>query len=343
MNGLTSSLNGKLALRQPPREQTSRKARLALATEMPAEESALRLLLNDPLATINVLKKANDAYYGLRGSVGSLTHAVEILGGEACLRELASTRHQSTDRPAQLVLTRHASVAAQIAHRMANGHWLGAEGSGFNPGMVATTALFHNIGRLAFSVSLPLESETLYGFSQSPFPITGSLAELEQLQFGINHVELGGFILHHLHFPSEMQEAVKRHRCVGDSPVLSSPSRLGWIVGASCLLAEAAGYGLDPQVSLQHNELDVWLQECEKAAAIPSDDMTAIRSELTEPGALLLDDDPTFTVSEESLSDISHDHVVTESEDRNPSPRRLDSARTSPATSFSAAARTATD
>ena len=201
MNGLTSSLNGKLALRQPPREISSRKARLALSAGMPADESVLRLLIQDPLAAINVLKRANDAYYGLRGSVGSISHAVEILGAENCLRELATARQQSMDRPAQQVLNRHASVAAQIAHRLANGYWLGSEGRGFRPGMVASSALFHNIGRLAFSISLPLESDSLYGFSESPFPISGSISELEQLQFGINHVELGGFIVHHLHFP----------------------------------------------------------------------------------------------------------------------------------------------
>lgn len=307
MNGLTSSLNGKLALRQPPREITSRKARLALSTGMPAEESVLRLLLQDPLAAINVLKRANDAYYGLRGAVGSLSHAVEIMGAETCLRELATTRHQTTDRPAQLVLNRHASVAAQIAHRMANGHWLGAKGRGFRPGMVATTALFHNIGRLAFSISLPLESDSLYGFSESPFPIAGSISELEQLQFGINHVELGGFILHHLHFPEEMKDAVRSHRCVGDEPSPSYPSRLGWIVGASCLLAEAAGYGLDPQVSLQHDELESWLTPFDGPATLMKGGIQAIRSELTEPGNLLLDSDPFFGSTREAQNEPARD------------------------------------
>ena len=300
MNGLTSSLNGKLALRQPPREITSRKARLALSTDMPAEESVLRLLLQDPLAAINVLKRANDAYYGLRGAVGSLSHAVEILGAETCLRELATSRQQTSDRTAQLVLNRHASVAAQIAHRMANGHWLGSEGRGFRPGMVASTALFHNIGRLAFSISLPLESDSLYGFSESPFPISGSISELEQLQFGINHIELGGFILHHLHFPKEMQDAVRSHRCVGDEPKISYPSRLGWIVGASCLLAEAAGYGLNPQVSFHHDELESWLTPFEGPATLQNGDLQTIRHELAEPGRLLFDDDPYFETPAES-------------------------------------------
>jgi HD-like signal output (HDOD) protein len=302
MYGLTSSLNGKLALRQPPRERTRRKARLAISAGMPATEAILRLLMNDPLAAVNVLKRANDAYYGLRGSVGSLSHAVEIIGAESCLRELAEAQQSPMDRPAQLVLTRHASVTSQIAHRLANGYWMNDPQHGFKPGMVAGTGLFHNIGRLAFSVSLPLESDSLYGFSDSPFPISGSMSELEQLQFGINHAELGGFILHHLHFPREMQEAVRSHRCVGDEPCATYPSRLGWIVGASCLLAEAAGYGLDPQVSLGHEELDTWLNAFDGHVTFIPGDLDAILRELSESDRLFFDDDPWFDPPEQDDS-----------------------------------------
>lgn len=296
MHGLTSSLNGKLALRQPPREITGRKARLALSTGMPAAEAAHRILINDPLAAINVLRRANDAYYGLRGSIGSLSHAIEIVGAESCLRLLTETGFSSADRPAQTSLIRHASVAAQISHRLANGHWLGDEGHGFQPGMVATTSLLHNIGRLAFSVSLPLESDSLYGFGDSPFPLAGSLSDLEQLQFGINHVELGAFILHHLHFPDEMKEAVRSHRCVGDTPEPSHPSRLAWMVGASCLLAEAAGYGLDPQVSFGQTIMDSWLAAYDGHAAFTSGDLERIRQEVSDADRLVLDDDPWFSL-----------------------------------------------
>lgn len=322
MYGLTSSLNGKLALRQPPREITSRKARLAISAGMPPSEAALRLLMHDPLAAVNVLKRANDAYYGLRGSVGSLSHAVEITGAESCLRQLASAGSNQTDRPAQLVLTRHASVAAQIAHRLANGYWMNDEQHGFKPGMVAASGLFHNIGRLAFSVSLPLESDSLYGFSDSPFPISGSMSELEQLQFGINHVELGGFILHHLHFPGEMQEAVRSHRCVGDEPCATYPSRLGWIIGASCLLAEAAGYGLDPQVSLNREELDTWLNAFDGHVTFIPGDLDAILRELSESDRLFFDDDPWFDLPNHESS--IQDHPGSGSEDRQAFP----SART---------------
>lgn len=308
MYGLTSSLNGKLALRQPPREHSSRKARLALSTGMPATEAALRILLHDPLAAVNVLKRANDAYYGLRGSVGSLSHAIEIVGAETCLRELASSRSGEPDRPAQQILTRHASVAAQISHRLANGHWLTEAGHGFRPGMVATTSLLHNIGRLAFSVSLPMESDSLYGFTDTPFPIAGSLAELEQLQFGINHVELGGFILHHLHFPDEMQAAVRSHRCVGDDPATAYPSRLAWVVGASCLLAEAAGYGLDPQVSFGQAELENWMTAFDGHAAFLPGDLEQAHNELSDPSRLILDSDAWFALpeQEEPVSPTNH-------------------------------------
>ena len=72
------------------------------------------------------------------------------------------------------------------------------------------------------------------------------------------------------------------------------------IVGASCLLAEAAGYGLDPQVSLQHQELEAWLSPFDGPATLVDGDIQSIREEIAEPGHLLFDDDPFFATAHES-------------------------------------------
>ena len=304
MNGLTSSLNGKLALRQPPRAITRQRAQHALDTGSPDSESVLKLLMCDPLAAINVLKRANESYYGMRGSVGSLSHAIEILGAASVMRQLAQAPASAimcpTDSPAQQVLIRHAMATAQIGHRIANGHWLHAENVPFQPGIVATTGLLHNIGRLAFSVSLPLETDSLYGFSGTPFPISGPLTELEQLQFGLNHAEMGEFILHHLQFPEEMVEAVRTHRCASDPTAPKHPSRLSWIVGAACFLAESAGYGLYSQVSFHHPDLDAAFDAYDRGAAMRHGDLTRIRDELATNNPLVFTVEQAEPMPEES-------------------------------------------
>lgn len=252
--------------------------------------------MSDPMAAVNTLKRANDAFYGLRGSVGSLSHAVEILGAESVLRQLAQSTAaaDAPERPAQRALIRHAAVTAQIAHRLANDHWLHEDDGRFTPGIVATTGLLHNLGRLALSYSLPMESDSLYGFSNNPLPVHGPIQELEQLQFGIDHAELGSFMLQHLHFPSEMVEAVRSHRCGVPTTSPRHPSRLSWITGAACLLAESAGYGLSNQVSFHHADLDAAFTIYDREVSLRRGDLEEVRRELSHsppPDYLAMDDD----------------------------------------------------
>lgn len=306
MNGLTSSLNGKLALRQPPRARTRHAAELLLESGSPGAEDVLRILLADPLAAVNILKRANEAFYGMRGSVGSLTHAVEILGEASVLRQLiqgAEFGPSAEEGPAQRALIRHATVTAHIAHRLANGRWLDAPGSPFAPGLVATTGLLHNIGRLAFCISLPLESDSLYGFAATPFPVEGPLTELEQLQFGLDHAELGAFMLHHLQFPEEMVESIQRHRCGPPSGKPEHRSRLSWITGAACLLAEEAGYGLDAQVSFYHRDLDQTFADYDREASLQPGDLNRVRAELNDRISGILDGIPSGAPMEAPRAD----------------------------------------
>lgn len=295
MNGMTSSLNGKLALRQPPRTWTRQAAEQLLEAGSPASEDVLRILMADPLAAVGILKRANEYFYGMRGSVGSLTHAVEILGEASVLRQLThipASVSASEESPAQRALIRHASVTAHISHRLANGRWLDDPGSPYNPGLVATTGLLHNIGRLAFCISLPTESESLYGFGSTPFPIEGPLSELEQLQFGLDHAELGAFMLHHLQFPEEMVESIQRHRCGPPSEAPMHRSRLAWITGAACLLAEEAGYGLDAQVSFHHRDLDRTFDDYDREASLQPGELDRIRAELRDRTELVTYEKP---------------------------------------------------
>jgi HD-like signal output (HDOD) protein len=293
MNGLTSSLNGKLALRQPPRFRTRLAAETLLKAGSPRAEDVLRILMTDPLAAISTLKRANESFYGMRGSVGSLTHAVEILGASSTpqlLTTIPASDDATQEGPAQRALIRHATVTAHVAHRLANGRWLDDEGSPFEPGLVATTGLLHNVGRIAFCISLPLESDSLYGFGTTPFPIDGPLTELEQLQFGLNHAELGAFMLHHLQFPEEMVESIQRHRCGPPSDPPSHRSRLAWITGAACLVAESAGYGLDAQVSFYHRDLDQTFEDYDREASLQPGDLDRVRAELHDRGPRILGD-----------------------------------------------------
>ncbi|MDA1333344.1 MAG: HDOD domain-containing protein, partial [Bacteroidetes bacterium] len=253
MSGIFQNISGRLTLRQPPLKSVRDGAILARESGDFSLQTILELLLNDPITAVSILKRANQSFYGLRASVGSLSHAVEILGAPTCLGLMADTPGQSTNHPGLSRIIRHASIVSQVSHRLANGTWLSDGFSPF-PGLVATAGLLHSMGRIALWHSFPVESASIYGFSDTPFPFDGSKTELEQLQFGTDHVEIGEFLSRKMHFPLELIDAIRHHAIVQEEPHASghssSPSaRLSRIVGTAVVLANESGYGLDTQVS----------------------------------------------------------------------------------------------
>jgi len=282
MSGIINRITSRLSLRQPPARETSRAATVALDSGRIKACDVVNILWNDPMSAATVLKRANQSYYGMRGSVGSLLHAVEVLGPESCLTMLSSSSEHAVESPVSDAVIRHARATAFISHRLATGAWLTTEDCLSRPGLVATAGLLHSIGRLALCASFPAETESLYGFSELSFPVSGSKTELEQLQFGIDYSEIGEFIGRKLHFPTELTLCIKGHTTPSTLQKDSAGRRLAAIIGTAALVAEKCGYGMEPQVSIPYELQNEKIALFQSEAALQDDDIRRVCDELNE-------------------------------------------------------------
>jgi len=323
MNGIINRITAKLTLRQPPARMTAAVAELALEQGRISRLQVAEILWSDPMSAANILKRANESYYGMRGSVGSLLHAIEVLGPESCLKMLSTGSEYSFESPATDAVIRHARATGHISHRLATGTWMAFNNSASRPGFVATTGLLHSIGRLALCASFPAETESLYGFSELSFPVSGSRTELEQLQFGIDYAEIGEFISRKLNLPSEITEAVRGHLSPSHIAKDSPARKLSAIVAAATYIADKTGYGMEPQVSIPFEAMDESLNIFRKEAALQDGEVARVCEELHDMN--LNTPNLGFEVSEGA---VSRGAVSKPAADRAPSPSQPVNSRT---------------
>lgn len=249
MSITAKSIFPRLRLRQPPRAQTRKASLDLIASHNPSPDDVVRILSSDPLTALYVLKRANNAFYGLQGSVSSLTHAVEVLRTESTLAMMSAGTLEQDSNPALDAFIRHASVTAFIGHRLATGSWLWKGEHGAQAGLVFTAGLLHSLGRLAMCVSYPDEACALYGFSDKSFPVSGSFEDLEQLQFGADYAEVGEFIARKFRFSDALLGVIRNHKRPEILNAPESTPSLALIVAAASDMASAAGYGAKTQGS----------------------------------------------------------------------------------------------
>ena len=253
MSLLSKNILTKLSVRQLPLPGTSLACHALRKQENSSVGAVVKVLSKDPLSTLSILKRANEAYYGLQGTVNSLTHAVEILGPQHVLRMLSVDLNPSSfNIPLHLVM-HHGFVTAQIAHRIASGSWLWQNKHERHVGGVFTAGLLHNIGRLAVCVTYPAEACRLYGFDNDTFPISGTLREIERLQFGADYVDMGAFIASKFRLPSGLSNVIRFHANPSDLDVKDDTYRLVETINAASEIASSLGYGINPQGSILHD------------------------------------------------------------------------------------------
>lgn len=195
----------------------------------------------DATIATEVLRAANTAYYGIRGEVTSIRHAVTLLGA-ARIRALAATiglrRYlgSAIRMPVVQRCWRHniacASTAEQIALRM-----------GGSPADAYTAGLLHDIGRLALIVAHP---EIYPAFLDTADARGARVLQLERDLLGIDHCEAGAWFTQQLMLPQVFQDTAAHHH----TPDAVGPTDMLVRVAVSCQLAEWMGYWVTPVRSL---------------------------------------------------------------------------------------------
>lgn len=207
----SKSILTKLTVRQLPLPGTALACHTMRQGGNASVRDVVRVLATDPISALSILKRANEAYYGLQGTVSSLTHAVEILGIEHVLHMLSVDQAPAEfNVPLHLVM-QHSFVTAQIAHRISGGTWMSDQGGNVFLGGIFTAGLLHSVGRLATCISFPSEAGRLYGYDNHTFPVKGSLRELEKLQFGADYIEIGTLIAQKYRLPADLCDVIRLH------------------------------------------------------------------------------------------------------------------------------------
>jgi HD-like signal output (HDOD) protein len=187
---------------------------------------------SDPGLASQLLTAANSAAMGLRSRVGTLRHALAVLGMQR-IRSLVATIATSSYMKQFAVeqvrpIWAHGIATAVIAEQLA-----GYSDRLCGPALY-TAGLTHDLGRLGLLAS---DSRRYGSFLQSEYQNRDESEMAEWDQFGVIHTVAGGLITQLWGFPANLCAHAENHHA--ESGFDTEEDR---IVHRACLLADAMGY-----------------------------------------------------------------------------------------------------
>ncbi len=192
-----------------------------------------QLLKQDPSLTANLLKLTNSAYFGIPSKVGSVRHAIAMLGWKrlsklvmaACVSAITDRQIPGYDLPPG-VLWQH-SVAVSVT---AEG--LMRELKVAETDEIFTAALLHDLGKLILGGFVEKELDEIQEVAARGIPF--QMAEKEVL--GTDHAEIGALMLESWSFPPKLVSAVRWHHDPDSAPETSSMTDIVHVANVLCLM-----------------------------------------------------------------------------------------------------------
>ena len=162
-----------------------------------------RVIEADPVLAARMLKMANSAFYGRRGRISELGHALTMLGFMPALNlalalAIASRFHDFENAKPLTRQSIQVASAARLVTRYVGGQ---AEADAF------TLGLLHHLGVLVLNV---LEQD-YHELTERHHTLDAALLEAEQERFGTDHAQLGYAILDQWGLPQWLAESVRDH------------------------------------------------------------------------------------------------------------------------------------
>src|SRR5437867_4683101 len=201
----------------------------------------IAVIEHDQALTAKILRLANSAFFGQTRRVATIPRAVVLLGFTT-VRNLAlgvkvwETLGGGLARPRLEELWVHA-VTVAVA-----GKWMTARLRGGDPDEAFTAGLLHDVGRLVMAMRLgDVYWKTLAAGADQP------VEALESGTFGIDHAEVGSWMLEAWSLPPGIVEGVRQHHTAGLGAgvpgVVATANRLvGWTdLSSRTCRPEAAG------------------------------------------------------------------------------------------------------
>ena len=188
---------------------------------------------HDQALTAKVLGLANSSFYGMQSKVGSIPHAVAVLGfnsvrslvtAAAVVGTFSGSKSQVLD---YAEFWKHAIATALSAKAI-------AKKLGVNEDQAFIGGLLHNIGRLVLATYSPSRYQEVLSWRSHH---DGDLVTAEIKVLGIDHKAAGRAILAHWKFPLSIVETLN----APDAAHPREQSRVAAVVS----IADAITYGLD--------------------------------------------------------------------------------------------------
>jgi putative nucleotidyltransferase with HDIG domain len=184
------------------------KLRELLTQEEVSLDEIEAILRHDPGLAANVLRLANSAYFGLRKKVGTLKHAVMLLGIKRFAQiAVSASMSKIMDKavegyclsPSELWL--HSIAVSNTAEALARQKKLADTNDVFTP------ALLHDMGKLILGQFVRKEQQNIKRIISQGVPLDIA----EHMVIGTDHAEIGALILARWSFPEDIVNAVRWH------------------------------------------------------------------------------------------------------------------------------------
>ena len=228
----------------------------------------VELIERDQALTARLLRLANSAFFGQARKVSTIPRAVLLLGFST-VRNLAlgvkvwDTLGTGVSRRELEARWTHAVQVAAAARVIAR------QQRQVNPDEAFTTGLLHDVGQLVMA----LRFKELYWDTVRKATSTEHLAPLEQSSLGIDHAEVGSWLLEAWNLPALMVEAVRRHHD------LEAKSGLAGTIAVASRLAHRTDF--------QSGQLADEATAILETMHLTRDDWEAVVREVAQSGALV--------------------------------------------------------
>lgn len=228
-------------------------ARLLQNPQTSAEEIGRAITTDQALAS-KVLKLVNSAFYGFPGKIGTITHAVVILGFStvknivltASIFDAFSNRKDPYSDFSMENFWMHSIACGAASQTIARHIGFKEKEECFIAGLV------HDIGKIILCNYFPEEFDHVFQTSRQKGQL---FYESEKQTIGITHEEIGGLITHRWNLPVSLQNAVQFHHAPSSQREFYT---LTSIVHAADILVRALdiGNGGDDKIPLMSD--NVW-------------------------------------------------------------------------------------
>ncbi|MGZ9159068.1 MAG: HDOD domain-containing protein [Nitrospira sp.] len=161
------------------------------------------LIEKDQVLSAKVLRLANSPFYGFPSRIGSVAHAVVVLGLNVVKGlTLCATAFDMMKNAGMNELWRHSLGVAITSHI------LGTKAALKNPEEVFVAGLLHDIGKVVLYVKWPDVGQQITAATRKT---SRSLMEAEQELFEVTHADVGGWLATAWHLPTTLREPILCH------------------------------------------------------------------------------------------------------------------------------------